>query len=299
MTVRTWGRALALAGAAALLAAAWVPAAAQSWRTVTAARERGDADSLRVQVALGAGTVRLAAAAQPVLYDVNLRFDAAHVRPRQHYDAATHTLIVRSDSVRADPLSFSLRNHSVWHADAGDDRGGTTLGLGLAPGVPLDLDLSLGACETTLDLSHLSVQRLQLRTGASESTITFGTPNPIAMSSLDIVIGAADLTVHSLGNAHAAAVSVKTGVGGADLDLGGQWTGTMQLAVRAAVGGVTVRVPGDVGIQAHADTKLANLDAAGLTLRDGAYYSANWAAAARRVTLDIHAVLANVTITHQ
>lgn len=289
---------LRLACAVTTLVVAATPAArGQTWRTVTAARQRGTADTLRVHVVLAAGTVQVAATTRPVLYDLSVRFNAERGRPIQRYDAATQTLVVRSDSVSYDPLSFNLRRGG-WRLDGNDnEKQGTTLSLGLAPGIPLDLVFALGACRTTLDLSRLAVHRLRLRTGASESTITFGTPNPIAMTSLDIAIGAANLTVLSLGNAHADTVAVSTGVGSADLDLSGQWTGTMHLTVKAALGGVTLRVPADVGIEARATTKLGSFDAAGLTARDGAYYSANWGSAARRVTIDARATLANVQIT--
>jgi hypothetical protein len=283
----------------ALIGATAVSAPAQSWRTLTAARQRGTADSLTVHVSLDAGTVQLAAATTPVLYDYQLRFDAGRVRPERRYDAATHTLRIRSDSVSDNPLSFDLRRGTMHFASDGDDDRGTNLTLRLARGVPLSLSFTLGACDATLDLSNLAVHRLRLRSGASESTLTFGTPNPITMSALDIAIGAADLTVRSLGNARADTVSVSTGVGGADLDLAGTWAGTMHVVVRAALGSVTLRVPSDAGIEARAATKLGSLDAPGLVAHDGVYHSANWTSAARKVVLDVSATLANVEIRRE
>jgi len=271
----------------------------QAWRTVTASRQRASADSLRVRVYFGAGTFNLAAATTPVLYDVDMRYDAGRVRPVHNYDAATGTLTIRSDSAIGHPFSLDLKRARLNINGPGDDRNGTDLTVGLSRGVPLDLSLALGACDATLDLSTLSVRRLQLETGASQTTVTFGTPNPIAMSSLDLDIGAAGLTVNSLGNAHASTVRVSTGVGGAELDLAGTWTGTMNLVVTAALGGVTLHVPGDVGIEARISKTLGNLDAPDLTERDGVYHSANWATAARKVVIDATATLAGLDITRE
>lgn len=270
---------------------------AQIWRTVTASRQRGSADSLHVRVYFGAGTFNLAAASEPVLYNLDMRFDAGRVRPVHTYDASTNLLTIRSDSAIGHPFSLDLKHGGLHFNAPGDDRSGTDLTVALARGLPLDLSLSLGACDATLDLSNLAVRRMQLESGASQTTVTFGTPNPVAMSSLELDIGAAGLTVNSLGNAHAANVSVSAGVGGADLDLAGSWSGTMTLVVRAALGGITLHVPSDVGIEARVARTLGSLDAPDLTSRNGAYYSSNWNTAARKVVIDATATLAGLEIT--
>lgn len=288
----------------AVLALAFVAAHApvahsQVWRTVTASRQRGSADSLRLHVYFGAGTFAIVPATEPLLYTLDLRFDAGRVRPMHHYDAATNTLTIRSDSAIGHPFSLDLKRTGFNFSGPGDDRNGTDLSLGLARGVPLDLSLTLGACDATLDLSNLSVRRLHLETGASQTTMTFSAPNPVAMTSMQLDIGAAGLTVNALGNAHAANVQVSAGVGGADLDLGGTWTGTMHLVLSAALGGITLRVPQDVGIEARVAKTLGSLDAADLTERDGVYHSANWASATRKIVIDATATLAGLEITRE
>ncbi|HSC31998.1 MAG TPA: hypothetical protein VLD17_09745 [Gemmatimonadaceae bacterium] len=288
----------------AVLALAFVAAHApvahsQVWRTVTASRQRGSADSLRLHVYFGAGTFTIVPATEPLLYTLDLRFDAGRVRPMHHYDAATNTLTIRSDSAIGHPFSLDLKRTGFNFSGPGDDRNGTDLSLGLARGVPLDLSLTLGACDATLDLSNLSVRRLHLETGASQTTMTFSAPNPVAMTSMQLDIGAAGLTVNALGNAHAANVQVSAGVGGADLDLGGTWTGTMHLVLSAALGGITLRVPQDVGIEARVAKTLGSLDAADLTERDGVYHSANWASATRKIVIDATATLAGLEITRE
>jgi hypothetical protein len=286
---------VAVAVALAVMDAA--AAHAQTWRTMTASRQRGSADSLHVRVYFGAGTFNLAAATEPLLYDLGLRYDAGRVRPKHTYDASANLLTIGSDSAIGHPFSLDMKRGGLHLNAPGDDRNGTDLTVGLARGIPLDLSLSLGACDATLDLSNLSVRRLVLESGASQTTVTFGTPNPVPMSSLELDIGAAGLTVNSLGNANAATVNVTAGVGGAELDLRGSWTGTMHLVVRAAVGGITLHVPDDVGIQARVAKTLGSLDAPDLTSRNGAYYSSNWGTAPRKVVIDASATLAGLEIT--
>ena len=67
--------------------------------------------------------------------------------------------------------------------------------------------------------------------------------------------------------------------------------------VRAALGGITLHVPDDVGIEARVSKTLGSLDAPDLISRDGAYYSSNWGTAIRKVVIDATATLAGLEIT--
>ena len=80
------------------------------------------------------------------------------------------------------------------------------------------------------------------------------------------------------------------------LDLGGSWTGEMPLTVRVALGSATIRIPRDAGVSMHLAHRFANVDANGLTERDGVLYSAGYAQAKRRVVIDGSATLANLDI---
>ena len=121
-SLRSWVPVLA----AAIVAAPAATAHGQVWRTVTASRQRAAADSLRLRVYFGAGTFNLDAAAEPLLYNVDMRYDAGRVRPMHRYDAATGTLTIRSDSAIGHPFSLDLKRGGLNFNGPGDDRNGTT-----------------------------------------------------------------------------------------------------------------------------------------------------------------------------
>ncbi|HEU4640995.1 MAG TPA: LiaF domain-containing protein, partial [Gemmatimonadaceae bacterium] len=170
------------------------------------------------------------------------------------------------------------------------------LTLGLAPGVPLDLALELGAAEARVDLTGLTVAKLRAVAAAADSRLIFGSPNPTPLAELEITSTAAGVAVQQLGNARAAHVRVTTTVGSADLDLSGAWSGETALNLRLVLGSATVRVPRDVGVQVRVSKVLGNFDTAGLTERDGAWYSSNWGTARRKLTIDAEVVLGGVTL---
>ena len=290
--------ALAAALAAALLSVALPQSlpAQQQWRTVTAQRQRQPMDTLRVRMLYGAGKLQVGAAPDSLLYDIRERFDATRTRETHRYDAATHTLTVGSDS--AVTRMFSLRKRA-FHSSSDENGQGSDLTLGLATGVPLDLDLELGATESTIDLSKLSVSRLELDVAASAASLTFGTVNPVEMQELTLRTGAAGLDVRQLGNARARVVHVNSGVGSVTLDLSGDWTGRMTLDVHPVLGQITIRVPSDVGVESHLTKLIGNVDQAGFTQKNGVAYSANWSSATRTIVVNGEATLASVAIQFQ
>jgi len=268
-------------------------AAQQEWRTVTAQRQRQPVDTLHVRMLYGAGKLQLGAAPDSLLYDLRERFDAVRTRETHRYDAATRTLTVGSDS--AVTRMFSLRKRAL-HTSGDESGQGSDLAVGLATGIPLDLDLELGATESTIDLSKLSVSRLELNVAASAASVTFGTVNPVEMRELDLRTAAAGVDVRQLGNARAQVVHVNTGVGSVTLDLSGDWTGRMTLDVHPVLGQVTIRVPADVGVESHLTKLIGNVDQAGFTRKDGVAYSANFGSAKRTIVVNGAATLASVAI---
>jgi hypothetical protein len=65
--------------------------------------------------------------------------------------------------------------------------------VGLPADVPLDLRLDTGACRERIDLGDLHVTRLELHTGASETTIRL--PRAAGSTSVKAEAGAASLTI--------------------------------------------------------------------------------------------------------
>lgn len=275
------------------LAASAIPA--QQWRTLEARRgltPSSRTDTLRVHLAYGVGKLTFGAANDnALLYDLRMRYDADERRVKYRYDSASHTLTVGDDSGFTN--AFTLRHG---HDRPDENEPHPTLGLGVAAGVPLDLSLDFSAADAVLDMSRLALSRLSVEAAASDSRVTFGTPNPSRIPTLELHATLAGVNVAQLGNAHADTVRARTTIGRMSLDLGGDWTGRTTLELRAVMGVITVRVPSDVGVRIEASTTLGKIEAPGFTARNGAYYSDNWAKASRTVTIGGRAVMARIEV---
>lgn len=236
-------------------------------RTVTAGRQfrpgRDTAKALRLDVTYGSGSLEIAPADGSWLYNVRLENPFANQKsPLIAYDSLSRVLRVTSGSGDHINVNFPRPRHDPETSD---------LKIGLAKGVPLDIALAFGAGEATAQLGGLSVRRLKIETGASQTTLGFESPNPIPLETLDIEAGAAEFTATGLGNANARHVSVQAGAGSVDLDFSGTWRNDITLDLTAALGAVSIHVPSDVVIDDNYKVYLGGRDdnAKGATPRAG------------------------------
>jgi hypothetical protein len=285
---------LALAAWLVALPVATTALPAQQWRTLEARRAlkpAGSADTLRVRLAYGVGKLTFGVAKEGLLYDLSVRYDAGERRVKYNYDRAERLLTVGDDSGFSNAIMIR-RGH-----DRPDEDGTRpAMTLKVAQGIPLELSLDFSAADAVLDMSGLEVSRLSVEAAASDGRVTFGAPNRGRIPNAELSTTAAGMEIGQLGNAHADTVRARATMGRLDLDLGGEWTGSAALDLRAVMGVIVVRVPSDVGVRLNASATLGSIETPGFTARDGALYSANWASASRTVTIDGRAVLARLEV---
>jgi len=204
-----------------------------------------DTSALSVDLTYGVGSLTLQRATTPVLYAMTLDYRGGRVTPVADYRAATRTLVV------------GIRNSSYDHLDA--DSGGD-MTLALAPRIPLDLHLKVGAATTKLQLSGLAVRHMTLETGATTTTLRFDSVNSIHMDDLQLRAGAAELTATGLANARTSHVGVAGGAGVIDLSFDGQWTSDIYVNAKVAFGKVILRVPPGVTVISTGRAILGEID---------------------------------------
>jgi hypothetical protein len=259
-----------------LAVAALTPAflGAQEWRTLDVSRQLRDSGQFRVHVQYGAGKLDIRPTSDPVLYSMQLRYDETNGRPVHRYSAEGRS------------VTLGLTDQSV-HLHDGNPQRKNDLRLALSRAVPLELELDVGAAQSDIDLGGLNLREARIHTGASASKISFGTPSPDKLRSLDIDLGAASLEVSDLANANVSEVHVKGGVGSVTLGFGGTWTQDATVDVNVAFGKIEIRVPSEVGVRVEVQRFLAGFDHRGLEKRGNAYYSDNWDTA--KYHLRVHA----------
>lgn len=262
------------------------PAFAQSWRTVTSARQLQGERELTVNVQYGAGRFRLGPATGNQLYRMELRYDEDKFVPVREYDVAT-------PSVR-----LGVRSREGSRVSMRDRRGDPppSMTVGLTPDVPLTLRMELGAVEAVIDLGGLAIRRAEYHTGASQTRLRWSRPNPIPCEALEMGAGAAEFTASELGNSNCERVTFDGGLGDITLDFSGSWRRSMEASVDMGVGSLQLRLPRDVGIAVTVNRFLASFDGAGFNKRGNTYYSPNFETARHRLTLRVNTSIGGIEV---
>lgn len=295
--------ALLTAGLLAALAAPPAPTAAQEWRDFRAARQASDAKSLEVELIYGAGRLQVSPSDAPLLYDARVRYDAARFRPLRGWsmdgDRGRLRIAVTSADDAEGPATIRLDDRDV-DVDFDDlRRSGDELGrvdLALHPGVPTDLKLLVGAASADLDLGDLSLRSFEYATGASETDISFETPNRVRMERLSLTAGAAEFEAHDLGNARFERLEFDGAIGDVLLDLSGQWDASATAAIKMGIGELRIRVPAEIGVRIERSSVLISLDAPGFERTDRVYVTPNWDSAGIRLEIELEAAFGSITV---
>lgn len=255
---------------------------AQTWRTINSSRQLWDKSPLSVEIEYGAGELRLVPADPPLLYSMEMRYDEKNFSPVAEFDAEERTLVL-GIKTRGKKRNLNVRE-------------GSRAEIALTREVPLNLDLDFGAGEADIDLGGVSIRRLDISTGASETTVRFSAPNPIRAERVNIEAGAAELEVIGLGNTRAERFEFQGGVGSTLLDFTGQWTRDAVASVEMGIGSVVIRLPRGLGVKLEKDSFLTSFESRGLVKRGDAFYSADWESAKHRLTIDVDAAFGSIEV---
>jgi hypothetical protein len=260
-------------------------AGAQSWQEHTAAQQAAGEARLDVTVQYAAGRFELRPGPEGILYRMEMRYDEDATVPVTEYDREAGTLRLGLRGTRG------TRGRSV------NIREGGRAAVELSPAVPMDLKLEFGAAEAALELGGLSLERVDVATGASSSRIGFGAPNAVEADEVRLAVGAASMRATGLGNARAARYRVQSGVGETVLQFDGEWTRSAEARVEMGVGSMRLRFPRALGVRIERRGVLSSFEPAGMVRRGNAWYSEGWDEAEHRLTMSIESAIGSVDVS--
>jgi hypothetical protein len=268
----------------AFLVAFPVALPAQTYRTTVETRRVAADRAFRVDVTYGVGELVVHPGDAARTYRVGLTYAEDLFDPQVRYDPSANALTIKLAGEGEVNLDDNAHIEQV-------------LDLALPPDVPLDLTLAFGALEADLDLGGLTLRSAEIKTGASETAVTFSRPARGACDRLAFNVGAAQFEATQLGNSGCRVISLSGAVGDMEMDFsGGHLAPETQVNVKVGLGEVRLRIPEHVGIRLESDRFLASVDRAGLVKQGSAYVSPDYDRATTKIMLDIDAALGSVEI---
>jgi hypothetical protein len=264
----------------------WAGAAqAQTMRPFTTFRQLHGETRLNARVEYGAGSLRVEPGQPGELYRMNLSYDQDRFVPVSDFDASSRTVILGLRAAGQGGVRVVSRNQLRQLAS-----------IAISPRADIALDLSLGAVDADVELGGLRISDLDLKTGASRATVRFSRPNGMRCRHATFSAGAAEVSVFGLGNSRCDEIEFEGGIGKVLLDFGGVWSSSAHVAVKMAVGELTLRLPRQVGVRITMDKFLASFEPAGLARRGDAFQSSNYDRASHRLDLEISTAVGEVSV---
>ncbi len=273
------------AAAALALFAGAAPLTAQTMRDYDYARPLRGERQLRAVIEFAAGQLAVGSGPSDRLYGLTLRYDAERFRPVGSYNAAAAEVRLGVEGTGSGGIRISRRDALPQVAV-----------VAFPASVDLSLDVSMGAADGTLDLGGLRLSALELKSGASRTTVHFDQPNAGSCRSASVTSGAGELTVTGAGNSGCRAWRLDGGVGAVTIDLGGAWPADSRFTLNMALGGVTLQAPKGLGLRVRVAGFLAGFDASGFSKQGSTYTSANYDAATRHIEVEVNSALGGVSV---
>ncbi|MGE5375350.1 MAG: hypothetical protein ACM3XO_09860, partial [Bacteroidota bacterium] len=127
-------------------------------------------------------------------------------------------------------------------------------------GMPMDLAISAGAYEGTIDLGGLALRSLNVQDGASHVELSFSKPNPVEMSILQYSTGASDVKLTGLANANFSTLKFSGGAGNFTLNFGGDLQRDAVVTIDSGFGNVSLIIPKDVSAKVTVESAAVNIN---------------------------------------
>jgi hypothetical protein len=199
-----------------------------------------DSKDTRLSLSFGAGKLTLSPGAKS-LVDGTAIYNVKDLKPQIVENG--NSIEIKQGDFKSLPPFKDMKNE--WDLKLGD--------------APMDLVISAGAYDGTLELGGLSLKSLEVKDGASHVDLSFSEPNPIEMSVLRYATGASDVKLTGLANANFSTLMFSGGAGNYTLDFGGELQREAVVTLDSGFGNVTLIIPENVNAKVTVESAAVNI----------------------------------------
>ncbi|MDX9758063.1 MAG: hypothetical protein RBU27_02785 [Bacteroidota bacterium] len=177
-------------------------------------------------------------------------------------------------------------------------RGERTWDVTLAGGIPIRLDMTMGAGTATVDLTDIHLRAFHLDAGAGTVLLHADRPNAEDIGHVTISAGVGALRAERLGNLRFNELAFEGGIGEYRIDCSGALPDNAKVVSDVGVGTLTIVLPRDVGAKAITnDNWLSSRKMYGFIQKnDVTYCTPDYQRTQRRVLLDVRSGLGSVVV---
>jgi hypothetical protein len=164
--------------------------------------------------------------------------------------------------------------------------------------IKTDLFLDFGVGDAEIDLTDISITKLNINCGLSDVELKINKRNNVVCESISIENGLGDLSVFGLGNLAAKKIDINIGLGSADIDFTGERIHDTDINVDVGLGSLDMVLPSETNIKIYVDSSfLSSVDIYGLKQKKNKYWvSSDWDSSYPTITMDVNVGIGSVDI---
>jgi hypothetical protein len=213
-----------------------------------------ESDETRLSISFGAGKLTLSPGAKN-LVDGTVVYNVDDFKPEIIKDG--NNIEINQGGFKSLPPFKDMKNE--WD-----------LKLGSAP---MDLVISAGAYDGTIELGGLALKSLEVNDGASNVDLSFSEPNLTKMSILRYATGASDVKLTGLANANFSTLTFSGGAGNYTLDFSGELQQAAVVTINSGFGNVSLIVPSNVNAKVTVESAAVNINHGSTWAQNGNDYT--------------------------
>jgi len=245
----------------------------------------GNAESAEVLLRFGAANFLLKPGATELL-EGEVTYNVDQLEPETEYSSSAGKVRVeisprRGAEIRGLPTERVRNDWEVW----------------LTKEIPLSLRIEAGAFSGDFDLSGLCLANLEMRTGATKSTVSFEEPNSQELERMEIETGASELDILGLGYANFEEMTFKSGLGRYTLDFTGPLNRSAEVRIETGISQVTIIVPESTGTKVMLEEEVSDTDIYGFRrLEEKEYVNDTFEEAENTLVIKVRMGLGSLTL---
>ncbi|WKN31875.1 toast rack family protein [Porifericola rhodea] len=219
-----------------------------------------NAERIKASIKMGAGRLRVMGGAKN-LVDTDISFTRESWEPRIEYtnNGTTGRLRIEQEELRGLNFNFGDEDENMWNIQLNNT-------------VPYDLEVTMGAGESELDLRQLNLERLKIDAGVGEHEI-------------------------NLSGSSVPDLQINAGVGEVSVDLSGERKNNLYADINGGIGELNLLLPKGVGIRLEVNGALGSINAPGLSKDNDVYFNALYGQSEVEIELNVKAGIGSVNVS--
>jgi hypothetical protein len=245
---------------------------------------------LDVSIAYGLGDLTIGSSDQRNIIEGSIAYDKRRIKP-----------IVKMESVGSSGVLMikTKKDHEKSEHRYNYSKSDNEMEFYFPSRIKTDLFLDFGVGDAEIDLTNISITKLNINCGLSDVEIEINERNDVVCESISIENGLGDLSVTGLGNLSAKKIDINIGLGSADIDLSGDnGLDDTDINVDVGLGSLDMILPEKANIKIYVDSSfLSSVDIYGLKQKKNKLWvSSEWKSGYPTISMDVNVGIGSVDI---